>query len=66
MIPWYSRRGARRGLAVAALFGACWLSWAAGYLQGVSASHARPASDAHPTRSNVRADLSPVMIQSAA
>lgn len=32
--PWYSARGARRGLSLAALAAALWLAWAAGYLQG--------------------------------
>jgi len=29
---WYSPRGVRRGLALAAIAAACWSSWAAGHL----------------------------------
>lgn len=32
---WYSPRGAKRGIFLAALAAALWLAWAAGYLQGI-------------------------------
>ncbi|MGV1046331.1 hypothetical protein [Limnohabitans sp.] len=33
---WFSPRGARRGVLLAALAAALWCSWAVGYLQGSS------------------------------
>jgi hypothetical protein len=32
MSPWYSPRGARRGLLFAAIASALWCGWAVGYL----------------------------------
>ena len=34
---WYSPRGARRGLALAAIAVACWSSWAVGHLSAPGA-----------------------------
>jgi hypothetical protein len=33
---WFSPRGARRGVLLAAFAAALWCSWAVGYLQGAS------------------------------
>lgn len=33
---WFSPRGARRGLLLAACVAALWCSWALGYLQGMT------------------------------
>ena len=34
MSRWYSRRGARRGLLIAAFAAALWIGWAVGYIHG--------------------------------
>ena len=34
MRHWYSKRGARRGLLLAAFAAALWASWAIGYIHG--------------------------------
>jgi len=33
---WYSPRGARRGMLIAAIGAACWVSWAVGHVSAAS------------------------------
>ncbi len=42
MKPWYSPRGARRGLLLAGIAAALWASWAAGYVYGSRPSETAP------------------------
>lgn len=46
MKPWYSPRGARRGLKLAAVAAVLWSAWALGFLQG-SARPPTPAAHEH-------------------
>jgi len=54
MRRWYSPRGARRGLRIAGLAAALWLSWAAGYLHGSRPSEPGASSPAKPNATSSR------------
>jgi hypothetical protein len=41
-VHWFSPRGARRGMGLAAIALLIWLGWAIGYLQGASDKSAQP------------------------
>lgn len=54
MYRWYSPRGARRGLLLAAVAAAIWIGWAVGYSQGAQKA-AQPTPTSKTTKAPVNA-----------
>jgi len=53
MRRWYSKRGARRGLLLAAFSAAIWAGWAVGYVHGSRSSAQSSPNVTAPSRPDV-------------